>query len=597
MRAWVRSAESILNALNELERQELKKRLGATSLAIDDLIAALLDADHIQAGIRRLTPDGLSALEQWMRDRGFWRDVPKRSRLERGITELINLGWVFESAYGPHQRYFIMPWEMAAHILPLVWSIPWPRISTERPTMDGAVTQEDQPAPIWMPFWQDIFAILSYARKEPLLLTTQGEVYRRQKTRLEKLLSVRDSLPPSMSMVDYYLAWLYRESLLVTLDNPYRFVVSESACQTLFQGEASRLFHWQAEVLFDPSRTYWPSLLWVSLAQLLPPDRVLNRKEVLAWLASIGLQVPDGPYGVGQIVSELTLMDWWEPFPGGLGRLSPWATAALNRRFEPLSPRQSLVQPTGEILVPPDVLPRERWQIDALATRVRLDRVSTYRLDQEAVKAGMRRGLTADQHRLELESLSRTALPDNVRINLDDWYRAASRHRVMEVTIVHSARPEDSRDVETVLGPNALGRLSPTDVIIPANRVKEVLKRIEKSGVPVLAEVLKPSLSDDDEPSERPIDEINGWQVHLAHPPTETAKGSPDVRRLLTQSQRESTRILLTYQVPGESRVRTDEVIPISIEPRWIQVLLVRERRYVLIEWPQILDGQSLPAK
>lgn len=585
MNPWIRSADSIVRALDDLERQDLKNRLGAKTADPEDLCIALLDPERIATVIRRLSQDGLHALRTWVLESGLWRHIPRQSRLAAGVIELQSHGWVFETQYGPYQRYLIMPRELLPRVLPLLFEIPWDRITVpSAPRITG-------PAPIWTPFWHDLFQMLSFARQEPLLLTTQGDVYRRQKTKLEKLLWPRPVPAIQAAMVDYLLMLMNRQGLVDTLDDPFRYEVDEAVTGDLFDRGAAGAFEWLSEYVFDPSRTAWPTLLWVSLASLLPPDRSLARAEAVAWLVSLGVDSVQTPYLLQQALGDLILTDFWVVEAGQAGHLSAPVQAALAGHFELPDAKNSLVQPTGDILVPPSVPMAERWRLDRLASRVKSDRVSTYRMDQAAVKRGLADGMTVEQHISALESLSRTPLPDNVRINMEDWYRAAGRHRVMEVTVVHSQNEQDSRDVETVLGSESLGRLSPTDVIIAADRVKAVMKRLEKSGVPILPEVLRPS---DNAPEhdwmQRRSAAAAPWTIHLPRSTAAEPEGSTDdIRSLLQESQRNGQTVRLTYQVPGETHPVTERVIPVTIEPHWAQVYVVSQRRYILVEWARIM--------
>ncbi|NMP21300.1 helicase-associated domain-containing protein [Sulfobacillus harzensis] len=579
---WVRSLSSILARLSEPEQHDLTTRLG---LKGQPLVQALLDPERVSAVVRGLSEDGLHALKVWVAERGFWRNIPRQSRLAAGVDELAAAGLVFETRYGPYQRFLIMPWELMARVLPLLWDIPWDKITVQ------AEARVKVPAPIWSPFWHDVFQVLSFAREEPLLLTTQGDVYRRLKTKMERRMWDRGSLFPAGVMVDYLLSALYRQGLLASADHPYRYVVNEDAAERLFSQDPAALFSWLAEFVFDPNRNYWPVLLWVSLSSLVPDDRALVRSQAIEWLATLGIEGIKTPYLISQGLGDLLITDFWEPGPNYTGRLSASARAALEGRFEQPQPGESLVQPTGEILVPPTIPLAERWKVDGLASRVRSDRVSTYRLDLNAVKQGIRRGLDAAQHQRQLESMTRTGLPNNVQINLEDWYRAIGRHRLMEVTVVHSSTPEDSRDVETVLGPEVLGRLSPTDLIIGSDRVKEVQKKMEKSGVPILPEVLRPSLPDEDDWVEHYEDPRERFEVHLPRNEAAPSGRETSLKSLIQASQKAGRPLTLTFLAAGDSAPRTEQVIPVALESRWIQAYVLRERRYVLIEWQRILSA------
>lgn len=583
MNPALRSAQSITEALSEVERVQLQKTLGAESHDPARLARSLTSRDTVRNNLPRLSQDALDALKTWVLERGVWRSAPRMSRLAAGIEELGQHGWVFETAYGPYRRTAIVPWELMPHLLENLWEIPWDHLTS------STVERSPDPAPLWSPLIHDIFQIVSFARREPLLLTTQHEVYRRQLSKLESLMWERPHMSPSVT-VHHMLNLAERLDLFEMHQNPHRLQVSAEA-NRLWRSGPSGVVREFSEYLFDPSHHVWPILPWVSLSSLLPANRALNISAAAAWLSKIGLASVQNTYWFDQALAELVAFDLWEMTGSGQGRLTHWAQAGIFGDFEESDPQSAIIQPTGEILVPPAVPLDERWDIDRLASPVKSDRVSIYRLDQPAVKAGVRQKLDAASHAAALTALARNPLPDNIRINLDDWYRAMGRHRVMEATLIHSQSAEDSRDLETLLGDDALERLSPTDIVIPAHRVKEILKRLAKAGSPLLDEVLRPSEATDDRrqshdpPRYRPV-----WSIQL---PGQTPAASLDVEEFRSVMQRALSNthpVHLSYHVPGESQPRSEMVIPISVEPQWVQVYVVSQRRYVLVEWKQILD-------
>lgn len=584
MNPALRSAISITQSLSDIERAQLQETLGATARDPVSLAHALTSPERVRQTLARLSQDALDALKTWVLERGVWRSAPRQSRLAAGIEELGRRGWVFETAYGPYRRTAIMPWELMPSLLENLWEIPWDHLSSpgqERP---------ETPAPIWSPLIHDIFQILSYTRREPLLLTTQHEVYRRQLSKLESLMWERRGMSAGAT-VRHVLSLMERLDLFEMHQNPHRLQVSPGA-RRFWQSGPRGVVREFGEYLFDPSHHVWPILPWVALASLLPRDRTLNIAAATAWLSKIGLASIQNPYWLDQAMAELVIFDIWDATGPSQGRLTQWAQSGLSGHFEEPDPQSAIVQPTGEILVPPAVPLDERWEIDRLASRVKSDRVSIYRLDQAAVKAGVRQKLDAAQHMEALTTLTRHPLPDNVRVNLSDWYRALGRHRVLEATLIHSQTPEDSRDLETLLGADALERLSPTDVIIPAGRVKEILRRLDKAGAPMLPDIFRPSEGADDpkktNDAARPL--RPEWAIRL---PGHDAARSPDTdefQAIMEQAMFGSRPVHLTYHVPGESRPRSEVVIPISVEPQWVQAYVLSQRRYVLVEWKQILD-------
>lgn len=579
-----RSAFRIIHGLSEDERRQLQSMLGASHSHIDALVDTLLDPDRVRSGVGQASEDALTALKTWVVNQGIWREPMRQSRLAEGIQELSRHGWVFEAHYGPYRRIPLMPWEMMRLLLPMLWEIPKERLVETGPPRSLA------PAPLWPPLIHDIFQCLAFARQEPLLLTSQHSVYRRLVAKVEKLLWARPAMQRE-AVAEHLLSALDHLGFFEIRDTPYRYEVSTRAVEFLHQSPGHQ-FASLVEFIFDPSRIGWPSLLWASLASLIDPGKTLNVNQCMAWMSQLGVLGADHRYLFNQAVQDLMAFDIWEVTGEETGRLTSWAYAAFRGHFEAPEPRSALVQPTGEILVPPMVPLGERWAIDGLASRIQSDRVSTYRIDQASVRRGIRNAFTAASHAEALEELVKNPLPDNVRTNLDDWYRQYGRHRVMEVTLVHSDSAEDSRTVELILGNEAIQRLSPTDVIIAADRVKDVVKRLDKAGHPMLSDVLRPSATPPDLDFDAYPPGDASWPVRLPGEPLATQTAPDNLRGLVADAARQSQYLSLTFQLPGESRPRTELVMPVTLERQWIQVYVISQRRYILVGWQQILSAE-----
>lgn len=313
-------------------------------------------------------------------------------------------------------------------------------------------------------------------------------------------------------------------------------------------------------------------------------------------MMDMGLPSAGNKYLVDHAVRDLIVFDMLDVTGPGQYRLTGWAYAAMRGQFERAESRSALVQPTGEIMVPPATPLQERWLIDGLATRVKSDRVSTYRIDRASVRRGINQSLTATRHAEALEALTRNPLPDNVRVNLEDWYRLYQRHQIIEATFIHSLSAQDSRSIETILGSDAVERLTETDIAIPQSRIKNVVKKLDKAGSPILPEIKRPSqdatvTAQPDYPDANQL-----WPLHLfdeASPPDQSVT---EIRQLMAAAMRNGQALSLIFHMPGESRTHMATVVPVSLQDKWIQVYLIEDRRYLMVDWGQILSAEMLPS-
>ncbi|WP_276352929.1 helicase-associated domain-containing protein [Cohnella caldifontis] len=145
-----------------------------------------------------------------------------------------------------------------------------------------------------------------------------------------------------------------------------------------------------------------------------------------------------------------------------------------------------LVQPDGEIFVPPGVGLAERWQLEAVSERVTADRMFVYRLTAATVRRAYDSGWREGELRRFLERGSGAALPGPVEEALRDWFRALGKVRVVDAMLL---RTEDAGTAERLLQDEEaagwlLERVGDRDFIVDPAHAKELVARLEKIGFP-----------------------------------------------------------------------------------------------------------------
>lgn len=85
------------------------------------------------------------------------------------------------------------------------------------------------------------------------------------------------------------------------------------------------------------------------------------------------------------------------------------------------------VQPDFEIMVPPDVTPSVRWNLDIGAELISRDRMSIYRITKERIVAASEIGLTADVMINFLSRYAGSGLPEHVELAIQQWGQEAER--------------------------------------------------------------------------------------------------------------------------------------------------------------------------
>ncbi|MFB8375413.1 helicase-associated domain-containing protein [Paenibacillus taichungensis] len=85
------------------------------------------------------------------------------------------------------------------------------------------------------------------------------------------------------------------------------------------------------------------------------------------------------------------------------------------------------VQPDFEIMVPPDVTPQVRWNLEMGADLVSRDRMSIYRMTKERIIAASEVGLTADVMINFLRRYAGSGVPEHIELAIQQWGQEAER--------------------------------------------------------------------------------------------------------------------------------------------------------------------------
>ncbi|WP_334071784.1 MULTISPECIES: helicase-associated domain-containing protein [Paenibacillus] len=159
---------------------------------------------------------------------------------------------------------------------------------------------------------------------------------------------------------------------------------------------------------------------------------------------------------------------------GGAGDGKPGGTT-------PSSPPFIIVQPDFEILVPPDVSYRVRWELEACCENLTMDRMSVYRLSRQSVSKAAELGRFPGAV-LELLEAHAEAVPDNVRSALEQWSRELGRTSFEERLLLRCA-DEAAAGMVAVLPALAglLERIGPRDFIVDAAQAAKVRRVLEEA--------------------------------------------------------------------------------------------------------------------
>lgn len=482
------SLSPVVSKLNESDLGHFYQATHITPPAdLSQVIARLASPDYIAEMLKTLTRQEQQQLLRWILQGREDMLIPVSmvgpSRHEL-ITKLGQWGLVYQVQTHPQSWTYVIPHELVGPLLQVL--VIRPSNALNAIARGKLSPRESSESPVWWSLIHDFFMVLSHARRDPLQLTQEGQVYRRVVSKLGQKCWHKGHL----STIESTIYAANALGLLLAEANQKFLSVSPTAGQ-FWQLDGQRIFGVIEQYLATYYGMVLQKLLW-NLAALLEPDQWLDLSKVKAWAQdqkATGMRV----YNIDNFVHFTTELGLTEK-DGTLFRLSDPAYWAWHHRYEPTEPKVVVIQPTGEVLVPPNTSYHDRWIVDQYASPIKWDRMAVYRIDRESVADAIQRGISVDAYISEWIHISRTHIPSNVEANIRDWYRALGRHRMVRATLIHSVDSVESQQVEQILGKSEpfLERLSPQDLIIDDTRLEAVQKTLDRAGIAMLPSIYAP---------------------------------------------------------------------------------------------------------
>lgn len=591
--------QNIARGFRDPELPALARQLNIATPETDRsaLYSALSDPQRINSAMSALSPAARALLTQVLLHGGLlaWDRVANHDDLSEVFHELGRQALLFnvQNQYGGH--YLALPREYVATAWRHLIS---PEVAASMAAKARAPRREVV-AYDWMPFLQQAYQVLSFMRTEPLTLTQHGYVYKRLETRLGQLVWPNHEADAAANELLSMLRYLTATRLIRHDPVARSLVVQESVAREFFNAQAEdRCQSWLAYA----SEQHGSELrqIIIAVASQIESDQFLDLTRLTAWLAQYDVKLSDPARDVH--LQGLRDRQVWEPGDvRGIGRLTDPAYFGARGQIAPSVPGQAVIQPTGEVLVPPETPWSERWQWDRMATLVRTDRMAVYQLDRRGVERALDLQTPVDALIATIEGLARSSIPTNVRANLDDWNRALTRHRFIQGLIVHSDSPQHSKEVEKRLGRRILSRLSDTVLIIAPDAANESIRMLNKAGIIVRSRIERPGFeaapAESDDSSWDPY--RHDWT--LADPiivvravlPSSDLKipNYPQMRAVVEAAIKRRAVIRVTHQPAGGTEPVTQDITPYQLQNGWLHGAAIKPNLGMVgIVWQQILS-------
>ncbi|RXZ77036.1 hypothetical protein EBB07_32635 [Paenibacillaceae bacterium] len=163
------------------------------------------------------------------------------------------------------------------------------------------------------------------------------------------------------------------------------------------------------------------------------------------------------------------------------------ALATEDRQLAEAEPIRIL--PSGEVLLTRDCTAQARWRMEMISTIVTDDYVSVYRITPASFAAALAEGETSGTLVDFLSEAGGEPVPDTLAAELAGWSERIGQIEFAQVTLLRCKSAEAAQRIakEPAIAPMLLQRIGEQDFIVAADEVKEIRKRLDRIGFPVLA--------------------------------------------------------------------------------------------------------------
>lgn len=195
--------------------------------------------------------------------------------------------------------------------------------------------------------------------------------------------------------------------------------------------------------------------------------------------------------------NQLGKIDQWLGLMESFGWVArgEYKEQAIFRKSDRLEPMLSviteadksiIVQPDGEIFVPPDTGLAQRWTLEEIAERVTADHLFVYRLTQNSCNKAYHSGHSLHSVTAFLEQNSGAKVPEVCTRALKDWFAPLGKVNFTQVMLLRAASLEVANALlaDPLTTEYLLERVGDTDFIVEAASLKLLRANLIKIGFP-----------------------------------------------------------------------------------------------------------------
>jgi len=365
--------------------------------------------------------------------------------------------------------------------------------------------------------YHDVITLLSFIANETVEISQKGHVYKRTMNRILPLLRSNETRFPAIFGAEAPMHFAFMERFAAQLGLADFREVARVQPDALRSFLAVPYTEWSAQIqqvmmpliMYGTDLRYLPSSLIYHMFYGLTGEEWIDELVVLEQLSRklAAWKLPVSEKQLNMLVYNpllvLGLIERGRDAEGNCAwRWTAWGSLYAKRHLkdnsyyddiERLMTDHIYVQPNMDIIVPENVAPAIRWQIEAIAELKQADTAYVYSLQAKRIIHALECGWTFESIRALLERHSKIPVAPNIWRTIEDWIGHFGKARLMDVMVLHVDDPVLAERVRSdkKLGQWIVGAFSPQSFLIRRNDERQVREMMQGLGLPLPAKVSK----------------------------------------------------------------------------------------------------------
>ncbi|MEW5768516.1 MAG: helicase-associated domain-containing protein [bacterium] len=413
-------------------------------------------------------------------------------RVKEIIESLIQSGLVFIRDLNYYRQAYFIPDDLKSLLVePLMEGVAdrLKTVETEPPfTVDDGLALE-----------RDIFTFLAHVKRGGVRLTQAGEIFKRRKEniladfeRKEDIRTIYYHYPTYPTRFGFILDFCTCQGL-IEIDSSV-MVTTEKVTDWLKLGTIERMRRIAHHYL---TSTYlhsdWGGLIFNIISQVKGGGWI----KIEALDKEVSALFGDGFYGISEMM-RLFLLNFilflgvvalGGPGPDNFTvvRATALGRAVLKREEQGFSApveRSFSLQPNYEVLVPRNIDPLIRWELEEIAVSEKTDQMMVYRISRDSIHQAFKHGRTEEDIISFLSRHTKQRLPQNVEYSIRDWAREYGRIYFLNAFLLRCDSDSLAGQIKgsKKIGPFIKGEITPKDLIINGRDYPKLVEALEKEG-------------------------------------------------------------------------------------------------------------------